>query len=76
LRVEEEVAIIYCGVNNLLRKIQPSQVAEFQKRFLNLLNNSHKDTMEALRSGNYGDDEKAILNKAAEEVVNAMTKKD
>jgi hypothetical protein len=32
--------------------------------------------MEALRSGNYGDDEKAILNKAAEEVVNAMTKKD
>ena len=45
LRVEEEVAIIYCGVNNLLRKIQPSQVAEFQKRFLSLLNSTQKDTI-------------------------------
>ena len=76
LRVEEEVAIIYCGVNNLLRKIQPNQVAEFQKRYLSLLNSSHKDTMEALRTGNYGDDERAVLNKAAEDVVNGMIKKD
>ena len=77
LRVEEEVAIIYCGVNNLLRKIQPSEVAEFQKRYLSLLNSTQKSTMEALRTGNYGDAEKAILTKAAEEVVNGMlTKKD
>ena len=76
LRVEEEVAIIYCGVNNLLRKIQPSQVAEFQKRYLNLLNTTQKDTMNALRTGNYGDNERAVLNKAAEEVVTAMNKKD
>jgi F-type H+-transporting ATPase subunit alpha len=76
LRVEEEVAIIYCGVNNLLRKIQPSQVAEFQKRFLHLLNTTQKDTMNALRSGNYGDNERNVLNKAAEEIIIAMTKKD
>ena len=76
LRVEEEVAIIYCGVNNLLRKIQPSQVAEFQKRFLNLLNTTQKDTMNALRTGNYGDNERAVLNKAAEDIITAMTKKD
>jgi F-type H+-transporting ATPase subunit alpha len=76
LRVEEEVAIIYCGVNNLLRKIQPNQVAEFQKRYLDLLNATQKDTMNALRTGNYGDDERAILNKAAEDVIAGMTKKD
>ena len=76
LRVEEEVAIIYCGVNNLLKKIQPSQVAEFQKRFLHLLNTTQKDTMNALRTGNYGDNERAVLNKAAEEIITAMTKKD
>ena len=76
LRVEEEVAIIYCGVNNLLRKIQPSQVAEFQKRFLSLLNSTQKATMDALRSGNYGDNERAVLNKAAEDIINGMIKKD
>jgi len=76
LRVEEEVAIIYCGVNNLLRKIQPNQVAEFQKRYLDLLNATQKDTMNALRTGNYGDDERAVLNKAAEDVIAGMTKKD
>ena len=76
LRVEEEVAIIYCGVNNLLRKIQPNQVAEFQKRYLSLLNTTQKETMNALRTGNYGDNEKAIMTKAAEEIINAMTKKD
>ncbi len=76
LRVEEEVAIIYCGVNNLLRKLQPNLVAEFQKRYLSTLNSYHKDTMEALRNGNYGDDERAILNKTAEDIIIAMTKKD
>ena len=76
LRVEEEVAIIYCGVNNLLRKIQPNQVAEFQKRFLSLLNSTQKATMDALRSGNYGDNERTVLNKAAEDIINGMTKKD
>jgi F-type H+-transporting ATPase subunit alpha len=76
LRVEEEVAIIYCGVNNLLRKIQPNQVAEFEKRFLDRLNSTEKATMEALRTGNYGDEEKAILNKTAEDIIIAMTKKD
>ncbi|MBQ2499761.1 MAG: F0F1 ATP synthase subunit alpha, partial [Bacteroidales bacterium] len=76
LKVEEEVAIIYCGVNNLLRKIQPSQVAEFQKRYLDLLNTTQKDTMNALRTGSYGDNERAVLNKAAEDVIAGMTKKD
>ena len=74
--MEEEVAIIYCGVNNLLRKIQPSQVAEFQKRYLDLLNTTQKDTMNALRTGSYGDNERAVLNKAAEDVIAGMTKKD
>ena len=32
--------------------------------------------MNALRTGNYGDNERAVLNKAAEDVVNGMIKKD
>jgi hypothetical protein len=51
-------------------------VAEFQKRFLHLLNTTQKDTMNALRTGNYGDNERAVLNKVAEEIITAMTKKD
>ena len=74
LRVEEEVAIIYCGVNNLLRKIQPNQVAEFEKRYLALLNSSHQDTMAELKAGKYTDEITNVLKNAANEIIELMNK--
>lgn len=74
LKVEEEVAIIYCGVNNLLRKIQPSQVADFEKRYLTLLNTTQQDTMAALKAGKYSDEITDVLKKAANEIIELMTK--
>ena len=75
LRVEEEVAIIYCGVNNLFRKIQPNQVADFEKRYLALLNSSHQDTMAELKAGKYTDEITNVLKNAANEIIELMNKK-
>lgn len=76
LKVEEEVAIIYCGVNNLLKKLQPNQVSEFQTRLLSMLNNTQKETMDAIKEGIFNDEVTNVIKKDAEQIVKAMTKKD
>ena len=76
LRVEEEVAIIYCGVKNLLRKLKTTQVAEFQTRYLDLLNSTKKETMQSLKEGKYTEEIETVLKNAAEEIISLMTKKD
>ena len=72
MRVEEEVAIIYCGVHNLLRKITVKQVPEFQKRFIDNLNDNHADIMKRVGAGQYDEEITSVFDKVAEEVVNAM----
>ena len=76
LRVEEEVAIIYCGVKNLLRKLKTTQVAEFQTRYLDLLNSTKKETMQSLKEGKYTEEIETVLKNAADEIISLMTKKD
>jgi F-type H+-transporting ATPase subunit alpha len=67
--VEEQVAIIYCGVNGLLRDVPLDKVAEFEKLFINYLRGKHQaDVLDVLRSGKIDDDVMAKLKHAAAEV--------
>lgn len=75
LKVEEEIAIIFCGVNNLLRKLQTNQIAEFQTKYLDVLNSTHKDVMDALKAGQYNDEITKVLKDIAEDVVSTMINK-
>jgi F-type H+-transporting ATPase subunit alpha len=49
--VENQVAIIYAGSKNLLRNVPVSKVKEFEKDFLDYLNNKHRATLDALKAG-------------------------
>ena len=51
LRVEQQVAMIYCGTKNLLRNVPVNKVQEFEKDFLMIMENSHKDVLDALAKG-------------------------
>jgi F-type H+-transporting ATPase subunit alpha len=42
--VEEQVAILYCGVHGLLRDVPVDKVRDFQKNFLQVLRTSANDT--------------------------------
>lgn len=68
-KVEDQVAIIYAGSKNLLRNVPVNKVKEFEKEFLQVLNLSHKDTLNALKAGNLSDDATATLEKVAKEVA-------
>ncbi|MDE6802979.1 MAG: F0F1 ATP synthase subunit alpha, partial [Muribaculaceae bacterium] len=68
--VEEEVAIIYSGVNGLLENVPLDKVAEFQQSFLQLLRAKYQDSvLNKIKSGVLDDDVTAKLTEAANEIA-------
>ncbi|NMH28357.1 F0F1 ATP synthase subunit alpha [Flavobacterium silvaticum] len=66
--VEDQVAIIYAGSKNLLRNVPVSKVKEFEKDFIEFLNASHRDTLDALKAGKFTDEITDVIEKVAKEV--------
>ncbi len=68
--VEDEVAVIYCGVNGLLADVPADKVAEFEDGLLQLLHAKHEqDVLAVIRSGQLTDDCAAKLKEAAAEAA-------
>lgn len=74
MRVEEEVAMIYCGVNNLMKELPTNMIAEFEKKYLFKLNDRHKDIMKQIKEGLFDDNITKVLKEVASEVVNILKK--
>ncbi|WP_396149485.1 F0F1 ATP synthase subunit alpha [Flavobacterium sp.] len=66
--VEDQVAIIYAGSKNLLRNVPVNKVKEFERDYLEYLNNKHRDTLNALKAGKFTDEITDVLDRAAKEV--------
>jgi len=66
--VEDQIAIIYAGSKNLLKKVPVNKVKEFEKDFIAYLNLKHRDTLDALKAGKFSDDLTDVLEKAAKEI--------
>jgi len=49
LQVEEQVAVIFAGVNGYLDKLPVNKVGDFERGFLALLRTEYKSTLEAIR---------------------------
>ena len=62
---EKQIAIIYVGTNGLMQKVPLNKVKEFENEYLAILENSHSDTLTALKSGKYTDAETSVLKKVA-----------
>ena len=66
--VEDQVAIIFAGSKNLLKKVPVNMVKEFERKYIDFLNAKHKKTMETIKSGKLTDDVISVLTKAADEL--------
>ncbi|MEM0541452.1 F0F1 ATP synthase subunit alpha [Flavobacterium sp. j3] len=66
--VEDQVAIIYVGSKNLLRNVPVNKIKEFEKDYIEYLNNKHRDTLDALKAGKLDDNITDVLVKAAKEI--------
>ncbi len=67
--VEDEIAVIYCGVNGLLEAVPIDQVAEFEKQFLQLMHAKYPVEMASLGKGSLTDEIAEKLKLAAHDVA-------
>ena len=71
--VGEQVAVLYCGTNALMREIPVSRVREFQDLFLDRLRAAHKDDVIApLAAGKMTDEIGEIIRTEAAAIIAGM----
>ncbi len=68
LSVEEEIAVIYAGTQNLLRTVPVQKVKEWEEKYLTELTTSHKAVMADLHKGILNDEIEETLKKVAAQV--------
>ena len=72
--VGEQVAVLYCGTNALMRDIPVERVREFQDLLLDRLRAAHReDVLEPLSAGKMSDEIGAILKETAASVIAGMS---
>ncbi|GAB5510127.1 MAG: F0F1 ATP synthase subunit alpha [Hyphomicrobiales bacterium] len=49
LKTEEQVAVIFAGVNGYLDKIEVDQIGDFEQKFLLLMRDKHEDVLNTIR---------------------------
>jgi F-type H+/Na+-transporting ATPase subunit alpha len=49
LKTEEQVAVIFAGVNGYLDKVPVAQIGTFEKRYLSLMRDKHADVLSTIR---------------------------
>ena len=68
--VEEEIAVIYCGTQGLLRNVAIKHVAEFEKMFLEILRSRYqKEILEPLSKGMLDENISKLLEEVAGDVA-------
>ena len=67
--VENQVAVIYCGVNGLLENVPVEKVQEFEEQFLQLVKAKYKkEVLDFIKSGKLTDDVEQKIRECAAEV--------
>jgi len=67
-KVEDQVAIIYCGTKGLLRDVPVNKVREFEGDFLTYMRSKHADVLAALKAGKLDDQIIGVLENASKEI--------
>ena len=67
--VEKQVAVIYLGVNGLLRDVPVNKVGEFEEAFLTAMETQAADSLEELRTGKLTDGAKAAVERIGKEIA-------
>jgi F-type H+-transporting ATPase subunit alpha len=72
--VGEQIAVLYCGTNALMRDIPVDRVREFQDLLLDRLRAAHRDDILApLSAGRMTDEIGALLREIAASVIAGMS---
>jgi F-type H+-transporting ATPase subunit alpha len=68
-RVEEQVAIIYCGSKGLLTKVPVNKVKSFEKEYIDIMKLKHAAVMSELAAGKLTDEGTAAMEQLCKELT-------
>ena len=71
-KVEEQIAIIFCGSKGLLQNVPIADIRKFEISFINYMHDHHEDVLATLRSGKIDEDVMKQLENACAEVVKSF----
>ena len=74
LKVEEQIAIIFCGVKGLLQKVPTNRIKNFETEYLQTMRESHQDVLATLKSGKIDDSIMQTLEAVCKEVCRKYEK--
>ena len=70
MQVEKQIAILYCGIQGLLRKVPLENVSEFEEHYLDALERNHReDVLDKLKAGLIDDEMKDKMTEVANMVA-------
>ncbi len=67
--VEQQVAVVYVGTQNLLKDVPVDKVKDFETEYLEYLKANHADTLDQIRQGQYNDEIQKVLTDSANELT-------
>ena len=71
--VAEQIALLYCGINNLLREVPLDKVEVFETMFLDVMRTRYKESvLDVLASGVISDDVAAMIESVAKEITSTL----
>lgn len=71
--VAEQIAVLYCGTNNLLREIPVERVVEFETMFLDVMRTRHKENvLDVLAQGVINETVTGIMESVAKEITSTL----
>ncbi len=68
LPVENQVAMVYAGTENLLKDVPVRKVKEFMKEYVDFLKSKHPETMVAIKAGKIDNSITEVLKSAAADI--------
>ncbi len=68
MKVEDQIAILFCGTNNLLLDVPTEKVRDFQENYLSLMQGKHQNVLDELKSGKLTDKGIETMKKVAAEI--------
>jgi F-type H+-transporting ATPase subunit alpha len=74
MKVEDQIAILFCGTNNLLRDVPVEKVHDFEENYLTIMRDKHSDVLAELKEGKLTDKAIETMKKVAASVAGRYKK--
>ena len=73
MQVGEQIAVLYCGIQGLLKNVPLDRISEFQERFVEIVRNRYKETvLDKLTAGQMNDGIGALIREAADKTISEL----